>query len=197
MSDVNISALNSMRSDKIKDLGYLCYNMAVSGSDMLPEFGNLIHDIHKCIQYINALRESNRKDFQTAYYENMLDDKAMELGCLYFNMYVDKKVYSDKAAELCGSISNLNHMINIGGIDRDISDYSEALGKNPHRPKVTEERYTQEQDFYRSAEPASQERIKINVPYGMEPIPTDFKRCRCGYRNRSIAKYCGKCGAKL
>ena len=32
---------------------------------------------------------------------------------------------------------------------------------------------------------------------GMEPIPEDFKRCMCGYKNKPYANFCGKCGARL
>lgn len=39
--------------------------------------------------------------------------------------------------------------------------------------------------------------LSASYPYGMEPIPVNYRSCKCGYRNRPEARYCARCGAKL
>lgn len=195
MSEIDNNVLDGMRNDKIKDLGYLCYNMFIDGTNISPEFRNLVLDMHNYILYIKALRREHQFDINLSLYEGKLNEKAMELGCLYFNMYIDNKVYSDRAAELCNSISSLNQMI-----CSKPTQAANGMKPSPYDAYEVQEsnnKYSSIWDKEKKNKVTSQRKLKISSPYGMEPIPTNFKKCSCGYRNYSFARYCGKCGAKL
>ncbi len=157
-------ALEQSRSNKLKQLGLLCYNNIIDGTITFPEMAYSAEEIKKTFM---TLTEQRRNAGGAEKLEQRLDYMLSGLGCVCFNMYVDKKLFPDKILALCGSISDINHELKM-------KDEAPA-------PRDTEK----------------ETGLKVNCPYGMEPIPVNFKLCGCGYRNRSEARYCAKCGAKL
>ncbi len=176
--------LEQSRNDKIKTLGFLCYNLYVDGVMTFPEMNEIVNDIKKTLNYLLVLRQNNINPEYLKMQETTLNEKLTELGCICYNLYVDSKLFNNKVLSLCDSISSINHEI-VNGLkapvqtDNDLYNYQE-----PRRPKNEHKNTTQS-------------KLQITCPYGMEQIPSDFKRCACGYRNRPEAKYCAKCGAKL
>ncbi len=177
----NEYTLEQSRNDKIKTLGFLCYNLCVDGVMNFSEMVVLVNAIKEELNYLLELRNHNAtSDFQKLQEEN-LNEKLTELGCICYNLYVDNKLFNNNLMLLCDSISTINQEL-IDSLKTDNqSDFND----------VNSEKSDNE---YRNA---TESRLKVTCPYGMEPIPVNFKQCICGYRNRSEAKYCGKCGAKL
>ena len=175
--------LEQSRNDKIKTLGFLCYNLYVDGVMVFPEMNGIVEDIKKTLNYLLVLRQNNIASDYLHMQEASLNEYLTELGCICYNLYVDSKLFNNKVLSLCDSISSINHEITNGLQAPSHYEY----------PSSSEE----------AAEPVSEKRnvtrsrLKVTCPYGMEPIPADFKRCTCGYRNKPEARFCGRCGAKL
>lgn len=167
--------LEKARSDKIKSLGFLCYNLCVDEAMAFPEMNGAVAEIRKSLGRLMELRESNAGGEYVKLQEAALDERLTELGCICYNLYVDGKLFNSGVLALCDSISAINGEI--------------AL---PQRKRVRSE-----QRGDKSASGVTSSKLKINCPYGMEPIPTRCKPCGCGYRNRFDAKYCARCGARL
>ncbi len=176
--------LEQSRNDKIKTLGFLCYNLYVDGVMTFPEMNEIVNDIKKTLNYLLVLRQNNINPEYLKMQETTLNEKLTELGCICFNLYIDSKLFNNKVLSLCDSISSINHEITNGLKAAVQTDYGLYDYEEPRKPR-SERRNT------------TQSKLKITCPYGMEQIPSNFKRCMCGYRNRPEAKYCAKCGAKL
>jgi hypothetical protein len=112
--------------------------------------------------------------------EDSLNEQLTDLGCICYNLYVDSKLFNSKVLSLCDLISSIN---------REIAYDSKVSPQKSYKTKPT--------SLIIENKNVTQSKFKINCPYGMELIPLNFKECICGYRNRSEARYCGKCGAKL
>lgn len=197
MTDNIKDSLEKERMDRLKELGYLCYNLSL-GNNSISEYETTINVMRTYAFNMTSGRVNNREDDLLRYSE-MLNEKATELGCACFNRYIDNELTSGGMMELCASISEINSKIaaaNEQFYDRfnDVTptapeagqDSMEYNGMPPEGSIVFS---------VNSKNPHSD--LRINYPYGMEPIPTNAKICACGYRNRSYAVYCGKCGAKL
>lgn len=175
--------LEQARNDKIKTLGFLCYNLYVDGVMVFPEMNGIVNDIKRTLSYLLVLRQSNTDVNYLNVQETSLDEKLTELGCICYNLYVDSKLFNNKVLSLCDSISSINHEITNGL--QATSHYEYPSSYEEPTPSVSKEKNT------------THSKLKVECPYGMEPIPPDYKRCMCGYRNKSEAIFCGKCGAKL
>jgi len=175
--------LEQSRNDKIKTLGFLCYNLYVDGVMVFPEMNGIVEDIKKTLNYLLVLRQNNIDANYLHMQETSLNEKLTELGCICYNLYVDSKLFNNKVLSLCDSISSINHEITNGLKAPSHYDYPSSYEESV-KP-VSEKRNV------------TQSRLKVTCPYGMEPIPANFKRCMCGYRNKPEARFCGKCGAKL
>ncbi len=175
--------LEQSRNDKIKTLGFLCYNLYVDGVMVFPEMNGIVDDIKKTLNYLLVLRQNNIDANYLHMQETTLNEKLTELGCICYNLYVDSKLFNNKVLSLCDSISSINHEITNGL--KVSSQYEYPSSYEEPKRHVSEKRNV------------TQSKLKVTCPYGMEPIPANFKRCMCGYRNKPEARFCGKCGAKL
>lgn len=155
------SDLEKSRSEKIKSLGFLCYNLYVDGAMAFPEMNDHIGIIRGAMKSLMELRKDEINVASSKLQEINLDEKLLELGCICYNLYIDKKLFNNELLSICDSISEISKELR-----------ANELG-------------------IASEEPDN------NCPYGMEPIPENYKKCKCGYRNRPIAKFCGKCGELL
>lgn len=168
MARDNENTLEQSRNDKIKALGFLCYNLYVDKVMNFPEMNGIVNDIKETLSYLLVLRQNNTDDSFILIQESKLDEKLTELGCICYNLYVDSKLFNNQLLSLCDSISSISHEI--------------SNGLTTPSPQEEIEKQTG---------------LKNSCPYGMEPIPANPRKCVCGYRNKAVAKFCGKCGAKL
>lgn len=175
--------LEQSRNDKIKTLGFLCYNLNVDGVMAFPEMNEIVDDIKKTLNNLLALRQNNVDANYLQMQESTLNEKLTELGCVCYNLYVDSRLFNSKVLSLCDSISSINNEITNGL--KFSSQHEYPSSNDEPLNSVSEKRNV------------TQSKLKVTCPYGMEPIPANFKRCMCGYRNKSEARFCGKCGAKL
>lgn len=175
--------LEQSRKDKIKDLGFLCYNLYVDGAMGFTEIRELVKNIKDKFNEITVLRKNNVGSDYLKMQEFELNEKLVELGCVCYNLYVDNRLFNNKVLSLCDSICSINHEMTNGFKVSEQYEYPESC-ENPEL-------------LFDERKNVTQSKLKVTYPYGMEPIPTDFKKCLCGYRNKSIARFCGKCGAKL
>ena len=171
------SGLEQSRSEKIRTLGFLCYNLYVDGILCAPEMGETVKIIKQNLDQLFALRRSNSGEDEQERQNTRLNDKLTELGCICYNLYIDGSLINNELLSLCDSITELS---------REITE-----AKNPKQQASATDQDLEVNKVRESSE------LKITCPYGMEPIPVNFKQCMCGYRNRSDARYCAKCGSKL
>lgn len=179
MQAENESVLQNARNEKIKSLGFLCYNLYVDGVMVFPEMNGIVDEIRKTLGYLVFLRRNNMNFDYIQLQEKELNEKLSELGCVCYNLYVDSRLFNSNVLSLCDSISTINHEITAG------------FSPSPQYAAA------QCGDGGELSEKKLESGLKVTCPYGMEPIPINFKQCVCGYRNKSEAWFCGKCGAKL
>lgn len=175
--------LERSRNDKIKTLGFLCYNLYVDGVMAFPEMNGIIDNIKRTLNYLLVLRQNDIDTDHLRIQETALNEELTELGCICYNLYVDRKLFNNNVLSLCDSISSINHEITNGLKASSQYEY-------PSSYEISEKPVSEKRNV-------TQSKLKVTCPYGMEPIPANFKRCRCGYRNKPEARFCGKCGAKL
>ena len=197
MTDNIKDRLEKERIDRLKDLGYLCYNLSL-GNNTMSDFETTINVMRTYASNMTNGRINNRREDLVKYSE-MLNEKAAELGCACFNRYVDKELTSGGMMELCASISEINNKI--AAANEQLYDGQDDMMQYTPEAAQSGVEYNSmlpENNIVFSVNnknPNSD--LRMNYPYGMEPIPINAKICVCGYRNRSYAVYCGKCGAKL
>lgn len=177
------SILEQSRNDKVKALGFLCYNLYIDGVMAFPEMNEIVDDIKEAFNYLSALRQNNMDANYLHVQETALNEKLTELGCICYNLYVDSKLFHNELLSLCDSILSINHEM-VHGLESSSQHKYPSSCEEAERPVSKKRNVTQS-------------KLKVTCPYGMEPIPANFKRCMCGYRNKSEARFCGKCGAKL
>ncbi|MCD7778077.1 MAG: hypothetical protein LUH47_06205 [Clostridiales bacterium] len=210
----NKEKLEILRNEKAKELGYLCYNMAADGVLLNIEIQPYISAVKSCFEKFKITTGSQKQ-----YYALQLDKEAESLGYVYYNLvYINKKATSGSLETLCRNIADISDEIAgrktavavsngtaVSGGNKSIylgdTSFLEKVKRRETRESFVsdfEDSFTDEfeTDFNENTE-NNMNGFKVNCPYGMEPIPVNAKKCRCGYRNRSYAKYCGKCGAKL
>ena len=194
------TALEQLRSDKIKSLGFLCYNLYVDGAMKFPEMGETADDIGKILNHMTDVRKSNPGADYLQKQEDVLTEKLTDLGCICYNLYIDRKLFNNKVLSLCDNIASISSEIANGLTIVRQDDYEAESVMEPPIPEYRKEtEYKKESEYKMAAEHESmtESDLKAKYPYGMEPIPAGFKKCRCSYRNRHEAKFCAKCGAKL
>lgn len=180
MQDDIRKSLETERVDVIKNLGYLCYNLHIDGAIAFPEMKMLVDEIKQCINSSRSSDNSANIVLLNAQ-QARLEEKISELGCICYNLYVDKKLLNEKILNLCIALSSINGRI-VSGNGMLTDNIRERVNSGNEPISETNNVY---------------DKFKVNCPYGMEPIPANYKRCVCGYRNRPEAVYCGRCGAKL
>ncbi len=176
--------LKIKRNDEIKALGFLCYNLYVDGVMTLPEMSESVDGIKRTLDYLLVLRQNNFSTDYMQMQEDTLNTRLTELGCICYNMYIDKRLFNSKVLSICDSISSINDEIKNGSKS---SAWSASESGADMKAESTEI----------NLKNTPQSELKEAYSYGMEQIPTDFKECTCGYRNRPEARYCAKCGTKL
>lgn len=183
MQQGNEYILEQARNDRIKSLGFLCYNLYVDGIIIFPEMNGAVQSIKEILNCL-PLNGRDSVDSNYAYIQELkLNEKLVELGCVCFNLYVDNRLFNNNILSLCDSISSINYEIANGlKIPSVYKSYDNFENLSQDDKKRTYKTHS---------------KLKINCPYGMEPIPVNFKKCICGYRNKFEARFCGKCGAKL
>ena len=87
--------LEQSRNDKIKTLGFLCYNLYVDGVMVFPEMNGIVEDIKKTLNYLLVLRQNNIDANYLHMQETTLNEKLTELGCICYNLYVDSKLFNN------------------------------------------------------------------------------------------------------
>ena len=196
------SAREALRNEKIRSLGLVCYNLYVDGNIKFPEITVAAERVH--------LELMKSEDAQSR--DEKLSERLSELGCTCYNLYVDKKLFNSAVLELCDSIAGINGELagkkaatakgrptngsTGGGTDKDGGTAKTATHAF-HIETGGETVNFPDGDVSGEASGTVDNVFRVTVPYGMEPIPINCKRCRCGYRNRSYAYYCARCGAKL
>lgn len=187
ISNLSCKELEKMRDEKAKELGYICYNISVDNKGVFKELLEDINCIKEYFSKISMFKKNGIAEKYITQYMESADDKAMEIGYLCFNMYVDKKLDFENMTNICEEISEISKAIynakNNGGNMENVSnnDYGKYEAAN------NAEAYSNKNN----------KESKIDNSVKIEPIPNDFKQCLCGYKNKKIALYCGKCGLKL
>ena len=189
--------LEEERIERLKELGYLCYNLSL-GSDVMSDFETTINVMRACA---NNMTHVNGGASDLLSYREMLDEKAAELGCACFNRYIDKELLSGGMLEICASISELNSRI-ANSAQQPEDEQKAAVTYTPECWQTNDDleydNLKQKSEVVFSVSDSNHHSdLRMNYPYGMEPIPTNAKICTCGYRNREYAVYCGRCGVKL
>lgn len=189
---------DAILNEKLTELGYLCYNVAVDNKGFIPQARDNINLMKSCFDYILILRKNSLNSTLAQKYEMFLDDQAAELGRMCFNLYVDKKIYAVQIGQMCNLISDISKELYSDKSTVSVNDEIDIENSKVIISSSEVDFKNEEMDNYdRKHHSKEKNDFKMTLPYGMEMIPVDAKVCKCGYRNRSIAKYCGKCGAKL
>ncbi|MCH5185842.1 MAG: zinc ribbon domain-containing protein [Oscillospiraceae bacterium] len=187
--------LEQSRIEKIKTLGLLCYNLYIDGVIVFAGMNETVDSISNSLDYLLMLRQNNSNEVYLKTQESSLNEKLENLGLDCYNLYVDRKLLDNRILTLCASISELNLELNkeitYTGSSAPYDDFDHPHG---YRGLYNYRNAVNSADEY---DRTSHYKLKITCPSGMEPIPFDFKKCTCGYKNRSDAKYCARCGAKL
>jgi hypothetical protein len=249
-SNLKVAELEKKRIENLKNLGYMCFNLLIGNDNAAStDFVNKMYEMKGCFNRIELLRRTGTNPESIARYLKTLDDKAVEMGCLCYNSYVDRNSANKNISDYCITISELNNKIlnekNLVKEDKsafyDLPRSEVYTDKEPQIENKTEnkiENKTVNNGFENvksnnvvnnttnlnneekvglnnnsamsgadsvsgapvknnTEENKGVQKIKVDYPYGMEPIPVNAKVCVCGYRNREYARFCGKCGAKI
>ena len=149
-----------------------------------PEMNGIVGDIKTQLGSLLDLKREVENSDRLHSKEISLDEKLTELGCVCYNLYIDSKLFNNKVLSLCDSICSINHEIT-NGLDVAAASCEYPRNYEDGVKPIGEKKYV------------TNSKLKVTCPYGMEPIPPDFKKCICGYRNKREASFCGRCGAKL
>ena len=184
--------LINSRIEKLKSLGFLGYSLYIDGTLTLPEMSNTIIDIKR-------LLSAPGNGFHTTYVVNeaAVNEKLTELGCVCYNLYVDKRInnVNVELTSLCELISSINRQIYVQPQVAEPLPLTVATSSTAEEIAPTmAESMTAEEIAPTAAEPVT---APAQCPPGFELIPTNPKICLCGYKNSQRANFCGKCGLKL
>lgn len=220
-------SLEEVRKDKLKTLGVICYNLYIDRLVVLPETENTIISIKNILEKYLQVKRTKENLGLLNVYEAKIAEKLVKIGCICFNLYVDARLFDERLVSGCREIATINYKINCEANYKKVqaSRNMQATGSNlkqhnlnksqniPNRKAETIDTvdvntYTNQNKSKRKKKQTqtqtknptktqTQIEFQASVPYGMEPIPIDYKKCMCGYKNKSEARFCGKCGAKL
>lgn len=100
--------LKLSRRENVRSLGFLCYNLYTDGLMNFSEMDDIVKEIKWLSDYVADLKNSGDNKAYAEFQEKKLDEKLMELGCICYNLYVDRKLFNNELLSLCDSISSLN-----------------------------------------------------------------------------------------
>ena len=148
-------------------------------------------------------------------YDALLKEKLVELGCICYNFYLDSlldnpllcrkceyiKLLSDGISNLHGSSANpyiTDNCIDVtDGAEIIINNslYTVGVSNNCSYPTTVAD----EMNSYSQNKPALNLTVQNQVPDIdlIEPVPENFRKCKCGYKNRGYAVFCARCGKQL
>ncbi len=164
-----------LRSDLL-DFGCVCYSLYVDGEISDPYLSAICENIKQLNKSIMVLKNSPAVK---AYNESVVYQKDIGTDETDYSVVINHNV--DLGVRKASGGSELR--LGTSGLR---SDYRSSHRGSSRRGSVRS-----------SHSGSSKERLKVTLPYGMEPIPDEYIRCRCGYRNRSDAVFCAKCGRVL
>lgn len=176
------TTMPKLREDRVKELGIQCYNLYCDSEIWDTAICEKVSEISNCYKYLSYLRDSNLY-YDCYSIEEKLIMQIKDLGCMCYNSYVDHKLIHYKMLLFCDMIFAITQEIEKS--NNSFSGYYSSTDTANTSILIKEKKYT------------THSKLKITYPEGMEPIPTDFKMCVCGYRNKPSARFCGRCGAKL
>jgi len=179
----NEHILKNARTDKIVDLGFLCYNLYIDGTIKFPEMTELVKKLKKMMDYLVILRKNNSDDEFLKTQEDGINKMLTELGCVCYNLYNDKKLVNCDILNLCDSIASLNQEISL----KNAADIEFIPKQLYHDTQIADE----------EAKITNLKKRNTSITDGMERIPLNNILCICGYRNRLDAIFCARCGVKL
>jgi len=159
--------------NELLELGCLCFSLYIDGKITDAHVSSVCENIKQLNLTIASLRDhggTQGYDGNVLYKKGSIVSESDDSGLIVDNVSQDA-VKVRGGGELRLEPALFGH----------ISAY-----RSSHRGRVRSSRRG-----------SSAERLKVTLPYGMEPIPDEYIRCRCGYRNRSNAVFCAKCGKAL
>ncbi len=109
---MSISDLQMTRAEKIYELGFMYYNKAVDGMEMLPEAFELINDIRARFGYLLYLKQTNGDASQMQELDNQIASQFVQLGEVCFGYYAQSLSIDAELVSLCDFISTLDNQIN-------------------------------------------------------------------------------------
>lgn len=166
--------LEQSRMEKLRELGFVTYNLSVNGEPLPPAQRKIVWQMRDCVGLERKPHLGERQSKQGHLDQEELNEKAIELGVLRFNDAVDRGYGSEQSDILLAELHRINQ---------------EILQWKCDAPEEAAEEY-----------PVSEENADASeemTSWELERIPDNYKACACGYCNRSCARFCGKCGAKL
>ncbi len=218
-----IRTYENARQEKLIELGFICYNRYFNGTFRVAHFTNIFYEVRIIMDKLRVARYQMDSMFLAQSYEYQLREKILEFGCICYNLYIDDIVYDSAINGLCEYIRQINsNIIRIsspqsyfapvsravqGGYLVDATDEVIDISDNtviqsPSGNGISELKLESNDTGYGTF---SSSEISHTSSYkefgasahGMEPVPPDYIRCRCGYRNRSYASFCARCGRQL
>ncbi len=179
---MNTRVWEKARTEKLKDLGLLCYNLYVNKAFSSVEINRAAGNIKDQMTSLMLAQNAGRDETSIRRLEDGLNGMLTELGCFCYNSYVDGKPLHPGLLSVCRSFA--------------ASSIQSVNGKNDNGANDSGAETIDASD--RAVSDQAEESFESSSSYEMEPIPVNFKLCpSCGYRNKNEAWFCGKCGAKL
>ena len=127
MDNIYDQIMEQSRSDKIKTLGFRCYNLYIDGIMDIPEIMQTASEIKTTIEHLMVIRnDDSNVDFKKRY-EDQLNEKLEGLGYLCYNLYVDNRIFNTELSILCQSIDSVNEDIAKDKYEDDCCDRMEPI----------------------------------------------------------------------
>lgn len=123
------------REEKIRSLGFMCYNLNIDGEMAFPEVEEVSVDINKTLENIKMLRGSGIDESRIKVYEDELNGYLVEMGTICCEVYRDNELYNTQLIDMCREIEGDIEVLNAQPpIDYNVSaepvsaDYKECPG---------------------------------------------------------------------
>lgn len=165
----NMIASGGNIEDAIQSIGFYTYNLFMDNKINIQEAGRL------CMEISELSTKLLRPNMSYAENDNDVD-RTMAMAADEVNTSYQNKPFADTAT--MGMPFTNTRSANTAFSNASFTDTADGAVQYPETSDGNND-------------------LMINYPYGMEPIPTEYKRCGCGYRNKGYANFCGKCGAPL
>lgn len=187
---MTIYALEYELNDKLKSLGFLCYNKYVDSVVVISGVDELLSKIKNDFYRYSMLRNDNADEESIREQEEQMSSDLIELGCACFSIYVDGRMENLEFIPLCEDVSFLSSQIANARLNQPMDTPVES-SQNDGQSIVFDSSFGNNEVIADNVDSEN------NCPYGMEPIPKNFIKCSCRYKNREDAVFCAKCGTKF